>query len=114
MVMSNTWKELDAAQKREAPPSTCRYCGEPVYWEVLPSGKKQPVNATDFKRHLCYVYKTKKEYLEKEAEMPWCRVCDYGAAPIPPWKNCQPCPLFSDGHCTSKGGKELRQYSSTL
>lgn len=51
--MSNTWKELDAEQLREAPPSTCRYCGEPIYWEVLRSGKKQPVNATDLKRHNC-------------------------------------------------------------
>jgi hypothetical protein len=70
--MSNTWKEIDAEQKKEAPPSTCRYCGEPIYWETLPGGKKRSVNATDFERHLCYVYKTKHEhpYPKKEADMP--------------------------------------------
>jgi hypothetical protein len=59
--MSNTWKEIDAEQKREAPPSTCRYCGEPIYWEALPGGKKRPVNATDLEAHYC------NECLKKEA-----------------------------------------------
>jgi hypothetical protein len=68
--MKSAWKELDAEQKREAPPSTCRYCGEPIYWEALPGGKKRSVNATDFERHLCYVYKAEKEYPKKEAEVP--------------------------------------------
>lgn len=30
-------------------------------------------------------------------------VCDYGAEPVPPWKNCEPCPLFVEGHCQSQG-----------
>ena len=79
MAKSNSWKELDPEQKREAPPSTCRYCGEPIYWEALRSGKKQPVNATDFERHICN--KRREESLptekkrgapapSKEAEMP--------------------------------------------
>lgn len=40
----------------------------------------------------------------------WYCVCDYGQAPTPPWKNCRECPLFIEGHCNSKGGKELRVY----
>jgi len=51
--MDNIWKELDAEQLKKAPPSTCRYCGEPIYWEALPDGKKRPVNAADFERHYC-------------------------------------------------------------
>ena len=68
--MSNTWKELDAEQKKEAPPSTCRYCGEPIYWETLRGGKKRPVNATDFERHVCEKRGAGENPPRKEAEMP--------------------------------------------
>ena len=68
--MSNTWKELDAEQKREAPPSTCRYCGEPIYWEALPSGKKQPVNATVFERHDCGKRREESLPTEKKRGVP--------------------------------------------
>jgi hypothetical protein len=67
--MSAKWKEIDAEQLTEAPPSTCRYCGGPIYWELLPDGKKQPVDATDFGRHNCGKHGTENRP-KKEAEMP--------------------------------------------
>jgi hypothetical protein len=30
-------------------------------------------------------------------------VCDYGTPPVPSWQNCLTCPLYRDGHCTSRG-----------
>lgn len=68
--MKAKWKELDAEQLREAPPSTCRYCGGPIYWELLPKGRRQPVDATDFGRHNCGNRATEKNHPKKEAEMP--------------------------------------------
>jgi len=62
--MKTAWKEIDAEQLKVAPPSKCRYCGGPIYWEQLPSGKKRPVNATDFEAHYC------DKRPKKEAEMP--------------------------------------------
>ena len=44
---------LDPMQLAQAPPSNCRYCGKAIYWEVLPSGKKRPVDALDLDSHLC-------------------------------------------------------------
>lgn len=32
-------------------------------------------------------------------------VCEYGEAPGPGWKNCEPCLLFRDGRCQSAGAK---------
>jgi len=67
--MSNTWKELDTEQKREVPPSTCRYCGEPIYWETLPGGRKQPVNATNIERHNCGKRETKQSHPDPKKEV---------------------------------------------
>jgi len=68
--VSTKWKEIDAEQLREARPSTCRYCGGPIYWEQLPGGAKRPVDATDFGRHNCARRGTEKNRPKKETEMP--------------------------------------------
>ena len=68
--MSNTWEELDTEQKKEVSPAPCRYCGEPIYWEALPGGKKRPVNATDFERHVCERRGAEENPPRKGAEMP--------------------------------------------
>ena len=47
------WNDLDPEQVAQAPPSRCRYCGRPIYWETMTSGKKRPVDALDFDSHLC-------------------------------------------------------------
>jgi hypothetical protein len=35
-------------------------------------------------------------------------VCDYGVPPVPGWQNCLPCPLYSNGHCHSRGARIWR------
>jgi hypothetical protein len=67
--MTNTWKDIDPEQLSAAPPSTCKYCGEPIYWETLPKGKMQPVDATSLrKRHYCV--RETKQAPRKETKMP--------------------------------------------
>ncbi len=41
-------------------------------------------------------------------------ICDYGTPPVPNWKNCLPCPLYKDGHCTSRGAAIWRQTHSAV
>lgn len=70
IVMTNTWKDLDSEQLSAAPPSTCKYCGEPIYFESLAKGKAQPVDAAGFKRHYCLRGKAKTEPKAQEVEVP--------------------------------------------
>jgi len=46
-------KTLIAEQFKMATPSTCRYCGKPIYWEVMPDKKKKPVDAVSLEPHYC-------------------------------------------------------------
>lgn len=49
------WSNVDEEQLKEAPPSTCRYCLEPIYWEKLKDvgNKVRPVDADTLESHNC-------------------------------------------------------------
>ncbi len=40
-------------QFKEAPPSYCRRCRGPIYWQALKLGKRRPVDALTFGPHYC-------------------------------------------------------------
>lgn len=50
-----------------------------------------------------YLYLSEADKIAKYAFSVSPYVCDYGTLPIFAWVNCEPCPLYSDGHCHSQG-----------
>lgn len=55
MNIINNWKNIDKEQLREAPPSRCRRCGQPIYWErkSLKDNRRWPVDALTLEYHVC-------------------------------------------------------------